>query len=58
MEAAALLAVAQLRSIRCAVLLMVSDASAGAGARLEGVALERATERLGRAGLAALLASA
>ena len=57
MEAAALLAVAQLRSIRFAVLLMVSDASAGAGARLEGVALERATERLGRAGLAALLAS-
>jgi uridine phosphorylase len=57
MEAAALLAVAQLRSIRLGVLLMVSDASAGAGARLEGVALERATERLGRAGLAALLAS-
>ncbi len=57
MEAAALLAVAQLRSIRLAVLLMVSDASAGAGARLEGIALERATERLGRAGLAALLAS-
>jgi len=57
MEAAALLAVAQLRSIRFAVLLMVSDASAGAGARLEGVALERATERLGRAGLAALLAT-
>jgi nucleoside phosphorylase len=57
MEAAALLAVAQLRSIRLGVLLMVSDASAGAGARLEGIALERATERLGRAGLAALLAS-
>ena len=57
MEAAALLAVAKLRSIRFAVLLMVSDASAGAGARLEGIALERATERLGRAGLAALLAS-
>lgn len=57
MEAAALFAVAKLRSIRIAALLMVSDASAGAGARLEGVALERATERLGRAGLAALLAS-
>lgn len=57
MEAAALLAVAQLRSIRFAVLLMVSDASAGAGARLEGIALEHATERLGRAGLAALLAT-
>ena len=57
MEAAALLAVSHLRSIRFAVLLMVSDESAGAGARLEGVALERATERLGRAGLEALLAS-
>ena len=57
MEAAALMAVAKLRSIRFAALLMVSDASAGAGARLEGVALERATEQLGRAGLAALLAS-
>jgi uridine phosphorylase len=57
MEAAALLAVAKLRSIRFAALLMVSDESAGAGARLEGIALERATERLGRAGLAALLAS-
>ncbi len=57
MEAAALLAVARLRSIHLAVLLMVSDQSAGAGARLEGVALERATERLGRAAVAALLAS-
>jgi uridine phosphorylase len=58
MEAAALLAVAKLRSVRFAALLMVSDASAGAGARLEGVALDRATERLGRTGLSALLASA
>ncbi len=57
MEAAALLAVAKLRSIRFAVLLMVSDGSAGAGARLEGIALEGATERLGRAGLTALLGS-
>jgi len=57
MEAAALSAVATLRSIRFAVLLMVSDAAAGAGARLEGIALESATERLGRAGLAALLSS-
>jgi nucleoside phosphorylase len=56
MEAAALLAVAQLRSVQIAVVLIVSDASAGAGERLEGIALERATERLGQAGSAALLA--
>lgn len=56
MEAAALLAVAELRSVSIAVMLMVSDASAGAGDRLEGIALERATERLGQAGSAALLA--
>jgi len=55
MEAAALLAVAQLRSLPLAVLLMVTDASAGGGERLEGDALEIATERLGHAGLEALL---
>jgi len=55
MEAAALLAVAQLRSVPIAVMLIVSDSSAGAGERLEGIALERATERLGQAGSAALL---
>ena len=57
MEAAALLAVAQLRSIRLAVLLMVSDGSAGGGRRREGEPLEQATKRLGLAGLAALPAN-
>ncbi len=57
MEAAALLAVAQLRGLKFAVLLIVTDASAGGGERLEGVALEAATERLGRVGLEVLLAA-
>uniref|UniRef100_A0A6J5ZP04 Unannotated protein n=1 Tax=freshwater metagenome TaxID=449393 RepID=A0A6J5ZP04_9ZZZZ len=55
MEAAALLAVAQLRKLPLAVVLMVTDASAGAGERLEGIALERATNRLGEAGASALV---
>ncbi|MFM8763137.1 MAG: purine-nucleoside phosphorylase [Solirubrobacterales bacterium] len=55
MEAAALFAVASIRGIRIACACMVTDGSPGGGERLEGVGLERATERLGRVGLDALL---
>ena len=55
MEAAALFAVAGLRGIRIACACMVTDGSPGGGERLEGVGLERATGRLGRVGLDALL---
>lgn len=55
MEAAALFAVAGIRDIRIACACMVTDGSPGGGERLEGVGLERATERLGRVGLDALM---
>ena len=55
MEAAALFAVAGIRGIRMACACMVTDGSPGGGERLEGVRLERATERQGRIGLDALI---
>ena len=48
-------AVAGIRGIRMACACMVTDGSPGGGERLEGVRLERATERLGRIGLDALI---
>lgn len=56
MEAAAVLAVARRRGLRAACLLAVSDADPGSGERLDAQQLERASVRLGRAALEALLA--
>lgn len=56
MEAASVLAVAARRGVRAACLLAVSDASPGAGERLDAEGLEAASVRLGREALAALLA--
>lgn len=58
MEAAAIFAVAARRGVRAACLLAVSDAEAGAGARITSEALEAASLRAGREALAALLAEA
>lgn len=58
MEAAALFNVARLRGVRLGCACMVTDASPGGGERLNGVGLERATERLGQVGLDALLSLA
>jgi uridine phosphorylase len=54
MEAAAVLAVAARRGVRAACCLLVSDADAGAGARLDAEGFEAASVRLGHAALAAL----
>lgn len=54
MEAATVLAVAARRRIRAACLLMVVDAPAGSGRRLEGEALDAAALRLGRTAMDAL----
>lgn len=56
MEAAAVLAVAARRGMRVACLLAVSDADPGSGERLDAQQLERASVRMGRAALDALLA--
>ena len=58
MEAAAMFTVARLRGLRLACACMVTDGSPGGGERLAGERLERATGRLGRIGLDALLAVA
>ena len=55
MEAAALFTVASIRGVRIGCACMVTDGSPGGGERLTGPGLERATERLGRVGLDALI---
>ncbi|MCW3046293.1 MAG: hypothetical protein JWO74_577 [Solirubrobacterales bacterium] len=54
MEAATVLAVAARRGVRAACLLVVSDTQAGGGERIAADRLAEASERVGRAALAAL----
>jgi purine-nucleoside phosphorylase len=54
MEAAALLRIAELRGVRAACLLAVSDTLTGGRERLDGEALAEAGLRLGEVGVAAL----
>jgi uridine phosphorylase len=54
MEAATVLAVAARRGARAACLLAVSDTQAGGGERIAAKRLAEASERVGRAALAAL----
>lgn len=56
MEAAAILAVTGRRGVRAACCLLVSDAGAGTGERLDAEGLEAASLRLGRAAWDALAA--
>ncbi len=58
MEAATLLRIAELRGVRAACLLAVSDVLAGGRERLDAEALQAAGLRLGQAGAEALLAAA